>query len=232
VVVEGKLEGSIQASDRVDLKQSAVVHNRGNQLVDLRDPGRVFGAMYGDLAWRAKRDPQTGEPDYTQTQDLFTGRGKMMRPGWTTPQNSTISAIITLTCVRPCYRVKATIFLPSHPGKASDRKTSHWQTHRPLAKKNVVSASDVPEYEIDPVRDPFLLQVPDYEDSGATVPRVIVWHNAGARTRFPLNLFRGPYDIHFAMAKIPQGIGPVIIFAGPKLPVWFRESKFQRPPAQ
>jgi hypothetical protein len=210
---------------------SLVVHNLGNQLVNLRDPGRVFGAMYGDIAWRPKRDPQTGKPDYTQTQDLFAGRGKMMRPGWTTPQNTTISAMITLTCVRPSYRVKPIIFRRSHPGKAADLKTSQW-TNRPLAKKNVVSASDVAEYEIDSALDPFLLRVPDYEDTRATVPRVIVWHNVGARTRFPLNLFRGPYDVHFAMAKIPQGVEPVIIFAGPKLPVWLRVSKFERPPAQ
>jgi len=206
---------------------SLVVHNLGNQLVNLRDPWRMFGSMYGDYGWIAKRDPKTGEPDYTQIQNMFKDGGKMTRPGWTRPQNSTISAIITLTSVRPSYRVKR-IIQPPHPGKAAGREISQWRTVRPLAMKTVVPVSEIAEYEIDPTNDPFLLGVPDYEDSRATVPRVIVWHNAVARTRFPLSLFRGPYDVHFAVAGVAQEVRPVVISAGSKLPAWFRKSEFRR----
>ncbi|MGA2814404.1 MAG: hypothetical protein ABSG16_23655 [Candidatus Acidiferrum sp.] len=72
-----------------------VLRNRGRALVHSEDPHIMLGAMYGDAGFTIPINTKTcsavGAP-----QPAFLGRGKMVRPGWTEPQNTTISALITL----------------------------------------------------------------------------------------------------------------------------------------
>ena len=46
---------------------------------------------------------------------------------------------------------------------------------------------------------------PDF-DPQLEVPRVIVWHNAVARMRFPANLFCGDYDTHYGITMVEQDV--------------------------
>ena len=46
-------------------------------------------------------------------------------------------------------------------------------------------------------------RIPDF-DPQLEVPRVIVWHNAVARTRFPANMFCGAYDTHYGITMAEQ----------------------------
>jgi hypothetical protein len=62
--------------------------------------------------------------------------------------------------------------------------------------------------------------IPDF-DPNLEVPRVIVWHNAVARTPFPANLFCGDYDTHYGVSEMQQGV----TFEGSALPDRLRLSK-------
>lgn len=56
--------------------------------------------------------------------------------------------------------------------------------------------------------------MPEY-DPEFEAPRVIVWHNAFARLRFPPDLFCGPYDTHCGLVdEVTQGV----TFEGQLLP--------------
>ncbi len=60
----------------------------------LREPDFALGAMYGDFAIAVPVDTRSGSPSASEM--TFLGGGKMIRPGWSTPQNTTLSALITL----------------------------------------------------------------------------------------------------------------------------------------
>lgn len=80
-----------------------VLHNAGSPFVMLDKPDFVLGAMYGDSGFTFPVSTSTGIGDASQIQRAFLGRGKMIRPNWSEPQNTTISAIITVVKVRPHF---------------------------------------------------------------------------------------------------------------------------------
>jgi hypothetical protein len=59
-------------------------------------PFCVLGAMYGNYGITIPFDEARGEFDSTQTDYRFLKDGKMMQPRFAKPQNTTISALITL----------------------------------------------------------------------------------------------------------------------------------------
>jgi hypothetical protein len=73
-----------------------VLYNCGNPFVDLDDPQHMFGAMYGDPGITMDWDRETGEANSSTARFTFLDGGKMFRPHWQVPQNTTLSAIITL----------------------------------------------------------------------------------------------------------------------------------------
>jgi hypothetical protein len=73
-----------------------VVYNHGNPFISLQDPEEMFGAMYGDPGITMDGNRETGEGNPSTARFAFLGGGKMFRRHWKTPQNTTISAIITL----------------------------------------------------------------------------------------------------------------------------------------
>ncbi|HYI10939.1 MAG TPA: hypothetical protein VEK57_17920 [Thermoanaerobaculia bacterium] len=66
---------------------------------DLREPDFALGAMYGDYGIVIRRDPTTGRFDGDDAESHFLDKGKMIRPRWRTPQNTTVSALLTLRSV-------------------------------------------------------------------------------------------------------------------------------------
>jgi hypothetical protein len=69
----------------------------------LRETDIMLGAMYGDSGFTFPVNTSTGVGDASQLKRAFLGRGKMIRPNWTEPQNTTISALITLVRIQPHY---------------------------------------------------------------------------------------------------------------------------------
>ncbi len=78
-----------------------VLCNLGNPFVMLQHPDVVLGAMYGDSGFTFPINIQTGIGDAGQLKPAFLGRGKMIRPKRQQPQNTTISALITLSSIKP-----------------------------------------------------------------------------------------------------------------------------------
>lgn len=66
---------------------------------DLGEPDLVLGAMYGDYGIVIRRDPGTDRFDSGKAEYHFLDNGKMIRPRWQTPQNTTLSALLTLRTV-------------------------------------------------------------------------------------------------------------------------------------
>lgn len=75
--------------------------NLGNPFVRLDKAEIVLGAMYGDSGFTFPINTATGVGDATKVKWAFLNRGKMIRPHWSQPQNTTISALITLTVIHP-----------------------------------------------------------------------------------------------------------------------------------
>jgi hypothetical protein len=66
---------------------------------DLREPDFVLGAMYGDYGLVIPHDPAGGFAS-SKARSTFLDNGKMIRPRWRKPQNTTLSALITLREVK------------------------------------------------------------------------------------------------------------------------------------
>jgi hypothetical protein len=73
-----------------------VLFNNDAPLIHLETPTIMLGAMYGDLGVAVDFDPMTASFDPKTARSQFLGRGKMIRPNWSNPQNTTISAMMTL----------------------------------------------------------------------------------------------------------------------------------------
>jgi hypothetical protein len=80
-----------------------VLHNAGNPFVMLDHPDFLLGAMYGDSGLTFPVNPSTGVGDISQLKQAFLGGGKMIRPNWSEPQNTTISAVITVVRIQPHF---------------------------------------------------------------------------------------------------------------------------------
>lgn len=80
-----------------------VLYNAGHPLVSLERSDIMLGAMYGDSGFTFPVDMSTGVGDGSKMKQAFLGRGKMIRPKWSQPQNTTISAIITLVRIQPHF---------------------------------------------------------------------------------------------------------------------------------
>jgi hypothetical protein len=81
---------------------AAVFFNNG-ALAMLEDSHAMLGAMYGDSGFRFPFDPETGTFDASRMEQAFLGDGAMVGLGGI-PENTTISALITLTKIKPDYQ--------------------------------------------------------------------------------------------------------------------------------
>jgi hypothetical protein len=74
---------------------SLVTHvTRGLARID--DPVVVFGAMHGNLGFQFLVDTEKGRLVPGAERQVFMKDGRMTRPHWTQPQNTTINAVIAL----------------------------------------------------------------------------------------------------------------------------------------
>jgi hypothetical protein len=97
-----------------------VLFNAGRQLVFLDTPMTMLGSMYGDSGFTFPFNTETGIGDASQTKQAFLGRGKMIRPNWKHPENTTISAIITVDIIKP--------FLMEMADLIAEDRTRDWET--------------------------------------------------------------------------------------------------------
>ena len=159
-----------------------VLRNLGHPLVSLQEPIIVLGAMYGDSGLTIPVNTTTGIAESDRMKPAFLGRGKMIRPN--RHQNTTISAIITLSAIRPHNVLLIEAFSET---LREENARSYEECEQELRRT-------VPGFD------------PNWE-----VPRVIVWHNGVARISFPPDLFCGPYDTNFGIVRsdddtVTQGI--------------------------
>ena len=152
-----------------------VLRNLGDPTVILDHPDIVLGSMYGDAGFTFPVNVETGVGDASKLRRAFLANGKMIRPHWSKAQNTSISALITL---------------------------SKYYPHNELLLERIRNDRT---REINEIQADLRSKVPDFDES-LEVPRVIVWHNAVARIRFPDDLFRGSYDIHFGISSMHQGM--------------------------
>jgi hypothetical protein len=73
-----------------------VLFNNSIGLLDLTSPMDVLGAMYGDVAIQMDVNITKGAAVPNSERSVFTTGGKMVNPKTGSPQNTTISALITL----------------------------------------------------------------------------------------------------------------------------------------
>jgi hypothetical protein len=73
-----------------------VLYNVNMPLLDLHSPEIMFGAMEGDFGISMLFDVQRGRVDESTISHAFLDGGKMVRAKTSEPQNTTISALITL----------------------------------------------------------------------------------------------------------------------------------------
>jgi len=88
-----------------DVCCAVVLCNLGNPFAMLEQSDIVLGAMYGDSGFTFPVNMNTGVGDATKLKSAFLNRGKMIRPHWAKPQNTTIAALITLTKIQPHYEL-------------------------------------------------------------------------------------------------------------------------------
>ena len=169
-----------------------VLCNLEHPLVDLESPDIMLGAMYGDCGFTFPVNTVTGIGDDTKMERIFSGRGKMIRANRGLPQNTTISALITLTQIRPHSERMLEIL------KAKAEKMTAFECW-----KESEIASEIAAKEFDPE---------------LVIQRVIVWNNAVARIPFPDNLFRGPYDVHFGVIREDNSVFQRVTYRGKMLP--------------
>lgn len=63
----------------------------------LLDPIKMGGAMYGNVGFSVYLDPKTGKSPDEESEIVFNKHGKMIRPGEKEHQNTTFSALISLS---------------------------------------------------------------------------------------------------------------------------------------
>lgn len=97
-------QGRDKFKEYKDVTCGLVLCNLGNPFVTLSEPDVVLGAMYGDSGFTFPVNTTTGVGDASQAKHAFLGNGKMVRPNWSLPQNTTISALITLGSI-PHYEL-------------------------------------------------------------------------------------------------------------------------------
>ncbi len=161
------VEGSKKFREYKELSCCLVLYNNNASLIHLEEPEIMLGAMLGKYGVSLPRKSAIGEFDATTQRFGFHEGGAMIPPKINEPQNTTISALITLREVEVGPR-KLGVYL------------ERLMTRQP---------------DITPVETFRETFSPDIDfDKHERQLGVIVWENVFARIPFPRNLFRGPYD--------------------------------------
>jgi hypothetical protein len=92
-----------------------VLFDAGRPLLLLDSPDVMLGSMYGDSGFSFPVNTTTGIGEASQTKQKFLGRGKMIRPNWSQAQNTTLSAIIVVSMIKP-FLIEMTDLMVENPG--------------------------------------------------------------------------------------------------------------------
>jgi len=90
-----------------------VMYNQGDMRASIEKWFIVFGAMYGDAGIQCEVSAETGAA-VTEPEFAFLDRGKMLRPKTKQPQNTGISALITIRNVN-IGGMNLEMYLKEHP---------------------------------------------------------------------------------------------------------------------
>ena len=96
-------KGRIKFKEYKEFCCGLVLHNTEQPFVSLHEPNTMLGAMYGDSGFTFPVNMNTGDGDTSQLKRAFLGRGKMLRPNWEQGSNTTISAMITVSSIKPHF---------------------------------------------------------------------------------------------------------------------------------
>jgi hypothetical protein len=145
-----------------------VLYNNDARLVDVETPHIVLGAMYGNVGVVVPFNAETGEPTGDEYQ-AFLGGGKMIRPHWKNPENTRISALISLRFVELGV-ARLNEYVSKIKSDETDRVKRAAGVFQKLKSANI-------EF-----------------DRGERHLGVIVWENSFAAIPLPRDLFNGDYD--------------------------------------
>jgi hypothetical protein len=101
-----------------------VLRNLGDPFVMLDKPDIMLGAMYGDSGFTFPVDTSTGVGNSSKMKRAFLDNGKMIQPRWLKPQNTTLSAVITLIIHRPHYQLLVEM-IRAYPRRLRRRTEAH-----------------------------------------------------------------------------------------------------------
>jgi hypothetical protein len=145
-----------------------VLYNNDARLVEITTPTIVLGAMYGNAGVVIPFDPKTGEAVGKEYQ-AFLGGGKMIRPHWKNPENTRISALISLR-----YVDVGQMRLNEYVERIQTAEVGRVRRAADIFSKLMNAELDFDK---------------DERQLG-----LIVWENAFAAIPFPRDLFNGDYD--------------------------------------
>jgi hypothetical protein len=92
-----------------------VLFDAGRPLLLLDSPDVMLGSMYGDAGFTFPVNTTTGIGDASQIKQTFLGRGKMIRPNSKEADNTTLSAIIVVSKIKP-FLMEMTDMIVDNPG--------------------------------------------------------------------------------------------------------------------
>ena len=144
-------------------------------------PRSVLGAVFGDLGWSIPFDPRTGL-QLAEARARFLGRGKMRREKYADGR---------VLSIKPAYRViSVVIVLEIFP---IGQKLFHVECCRRRADLGRQETSEEFWHRINAAKHTSY-------DPARKLLRVITYENPFAWSRFPPELFCGPWDEHYGEA--------------------------------
>jgi excisionase family DNA binding protein len=150
---------------------SLVLFNEGANNVHITSGNCVLGAMLGDITYSIPMDFEKGIETGPATK-IFAGRGKMIHPHTKEPQNTTISAVITLERF-PVGQHEARIRFANQ--EANEPVQLSW-------------------------KERILMRQPQPSDAEVAL-RTVVYENPHAANPLPVDIFTGPFDERWGLVE-------------------------------
>lgn len=173
-----------------------VLYDDHAQLVDLEEPAIMIGSMRGNYGPSYELDHTLGEFVPTTESWGFHHGGSMFRPNTPDPQNTAISALITVRYVEVGQQKLNDLvdrLLKERPGASAVELLAE------LSSKSL-----------------------DFDKTERHLG-VTVWENSDARLSFPRELFRGSYDVRWGQLESDHEYG--VVFRGTAMLDYWNEKQ-------
>jgi|GEM_PF-219705 len=172
-----------------------------NASLDLEDPAIMIGSMRGNYGWSIEFNHTLGEFDPATEKWGFHENGKMFRPNTPEPQNTTISALVTLRYV-----------------EVGQKKVNELADRLVKERPGTSAAEFLSEISSEPLEF----------DKAERHIGLIIWENPDARHPFPRELFRGPYDVRWGQLGSTTNYG--VVFRGSDMLDYWNEKELRSIP--